>query len=43
MSTGFIVASIILLVAGIAGFIWLNRNKPEALDKAEDFIRGFKK
>lgn len=41
--------NLILVVLGLAaiavvvGFIWINRNKPDELDKVEEKIRSFRK
>jgi hypothetical protein len=40
---GYIVAFGLGVVFSIAGFAWLNRNKPEAVDKVEGQVRDFKK
>lgn len=40
--SAFIIGVIVGVVLTAAGFIWLNRNKPEQLDKAEDAARKYK-
>ena len=39
----FIIGGIIGVVVVVAAFIWLNRNKPDIVDKGEQEIRDFKK
>lgn len=40
--TYLIVAAIGVALA-VGAFVWVNRNKPEELDKVEEKVRAFKK
>ncbi len=39
----YIILGIVGLVAVVAAFVWINRNKPDLLDSAEQKVRDFKK